>query len=58
MHGLVRVLAADYAADGIRVNGVVPLPFPLLSFGVTLMATPDEGFAEWMVSVKVGGGLL
>ena len=23
-HGLVRVMAADYAADGIRVNGIVP----------------------------------
>jgi NAD(P)-dependent dehydrogenase (short-subunit alcohol dehydrogenase family) len=24
VYGLIRVMAADYAADGIRVNGVIP----------------------------------
>jgi NAD(P)-dependent dehydrogenase (short-subunit alcohol dehydrogenase family) len=24
VYGLVRVMAADYAAEGIRVNGVIP----------------------------------
>ena len=24
MYGLIRVLASDYAAEGIRVNGVIP----------------------------------
>jgi len=39
VYGLVRVLAADYAQDGIRVNGVVP------GYTITPMTewvTPDE----------------
>jgi NAD(P)-dependent dehydrogenase (short-subunit alcohol dehydrogenase family) len=37
--GLVRVLAADYAADGIRVNGVIP---GYTATGMTSWVDPDE----------------
>jgi hypothetical protein len=35
----------------VRVKDVVPLVAPLLSAGVTLMETPLEGAAEFIVSV-------
>jgi NAD(P)-dependent dehydrogenase (short-subunit alcohol dehydrogenase family) len=37
--GLVRVLAADYAAEGIRVNGVIP---GYMATGMTSWVGPDE----------------
>lgn len=39
VYGLVRVLAADYAQDGIRVNGVVP---GYTRTPMTEWVTPDE----------------
>ncbi len=39
VYGLVRVLAADYAQDGVRVNGVVP---GYTRSPMTAWVTPDE----------------
>ena len=39
MYGLIRVMAADYAKEGIRVNGVVP---GYTRTPMTTWVSPDE----------------
>ena len=48
--GLVRVLAADYASDGIRVNGVVP---GYMDTPMTSWVAPEE-HAALLTTIPLG----
>ena len=50
VYGLVRVLAADYAPDGIRVNGVVP---GYTRSSMTAWVSPDE-HAQLLTTIPLG----
>jgi NAD(P)-dependent dehydrogenase (short-subunit alcohol dehydrogenase family) len=50
VYGLVRVLAADYAADGIRVNGVVP---GYTRSAMTSWVSPEQ-HAELLTTIPLG----
>jgi NAD(P)-dependent dehydrogenase (short-subunit alcohol dehydrogenase family) len=50
VYGLVRVLAADYARDGIRVNGVIP---GYTRSPMTEWVTPDE-HAQLLETIPMG----
>jgi NAD(P)-dependent dehydrogenase (short-subunit alcohol dehydrogenase family) len=50
VYGLVRVLAADYAADGIRVNGVVP---GYTRSAMTSWVTPEQ-HEELLETIPLG----